>query len=308
MTMSHTRGLFAAGSTLALLLTAFPAGAQGAGAGHEPPVTVQATRVATPPVIDGRLNDESWGMTTPASGFMQQDPDEGRPATEETEIRMMYDDDSLYIGARMFDSQPDQVARRLSKRDEEGDADHISIYLDTMHDHQTGFIFRVSAAGVQRDQVLYNDSWTDQTWDGVWHSAVSTDERGWSAELRIPLSQLRFSAGDKKTWGLNVERFIRRKNETDWLALVKKSENGIASRMAHFTGIDGVNPKRHLELLPYTAARSEFIAPDKKDNPFNDGSRVLASGGLDLKYGVTSTSRSTRRSTRTSARWKSIRR
>jgi hypothetical protein len=281
---------------LVLTLLASPADAQPPGPstllrpamGHEPRAAVRAFRAATPPVIDGRLTDEPWGLTTPVSGFTQLDPDEGRPATEQTEIRMLYDDDALYIGARMFDSQPELVARRLSKRDEYPDADRVSIYLDTMHDHQTGFVFHVSASGVQRDQVLYNDSWTDQTWDGVWHSAVSTDEQGWVAELRIPLSQLRFAAGDRPTWGLNVERFVHRKNETTWLELVRKGENGIASRMAHFTGMDSMRPKRHLELLPYTAARAEFIAPEETGDPFNDGSRMLASGGLDLKYGVTS--------------------
>jgi hypothetical protein len=288
MTSMGIRTLHTTGWTLAALLSTLPASAQGSGGGHEPRVRVQATRVAAPPVIDGRLNEESWAACTPVSGFTQQDPDEGQPATEQTEIRLLYDDDSLYIGARMADSEPSLIARRLSKRDEEGDADRISIYLDTMHDHQTGFIFRLSAAGVQRDQVLYNDSWTDQTWDGVWHAAVATDAQGWTAEMRIPLSQLRFAAGARQTWGINVERFVRRKNETDWLELVKKSENGIASRMAHIIGIDGVKPTRHLELLPYTAARTEFIAPDKDGNPFNDGSRMLASAGLDMKYGLTS--------------------
>ena len=270
------------------LLVAAVADAQEPGARHAPRASVIAQRAATPPVIDGTLTDESWALAAPVSGFTQLDPDEGVPATEQTEIRLLYDDDALYVAARMFDSEPGQVARRLSKRDEEPDADRISIYLDTMHDHQTGFVFRVSASNVQRDQILYNDSWTDQTWDGVWHSAVSVDAEGWCAEMRIPLSQLRFAGSDRQTWGVNVERFVRRKNETSWLELVRKSENGIASRMAHFTGIDSVRPKRTLELLPYTAARSEFIAPDKAGNPFNDGSRVLASAGIDVKYGVTS--------------------
>ena len=270
------------------LFLARPAGAQEPGPTHEPRSLVTATRTADSPVVDGRLTDESWSRATPVSGFTQQDPDEGRPATEQTEVRMLYDDDALYVAARMFDHEPAMVARRLSKRDEEPDADRISLYLDTMHDHQTGFVFRVSASGVQRDQIVYNDTWTDQTWDGVWDSAVSTDAQGWCAEIRIPLSQLRFADTDRQTWGVNVERFIRRRNETNWLELVPKNQNGLASRMAHFTGIDGMRPKRHLELLPYTAARGEFIAPDEAGNPFNDGSRMAAAGGLDLKFGITS--------------------
>jgi hypothetical protein len=278
----------ATGLLLTLLFAAPAAAQQPPRADHEPRAMVVAARAAAAPVIDGTLTDEAWAVATPVSGFTQLDPDEGLPATERTEIRMLYDDVSLYVAARMFDSEPDRVARRLSRRDESPDADRISVYLDTMHDHKTGFMFQVSASGVQRDQVLFNDSWTDQTWDGVWDSAVSNDGEGWCAEMRIPLSQLRFAGGDRQTWGVNVERYIQRKNETAWLELVPKNENGLASRMAHFTGIDGVQPKRHLELLPYTAARTEFIAPDDEDNPFNDGSRTLASAGLDLKYGVTS--------------------
>ncbi|MCC7415523.1 MAG: carbohydrate binding family 9 domain-containing protein [Acidobacteria bacterium] len=287
MPIARHRGCVA-GWTLGAVLAASPGAPQPLAAGHEPRASLSAARAAAPPVIDGRLTDEQWAMAVPLSGFTQQDPDEGQPATANTEVRVLYDDDSLYIAVRMFDDDPARVSTRLSKRDEEPDADRISIYLDPMHDHQTGFVFSVSASGVQRDQVLYNDSWTDGTWDAVWDSGASVDAQGWCAEVRIPLSQLRFTAAPRQTWGMNVERFIRRKNETDWLELVRKSESGVASRMAHLSGVDGIAPKRHLELRPYTAARSELIAPEDGGDPFNDGSRMFASGGLDLKYGLTS--------------------
>ena len=141
---------------------------------------------------------------------------------------------------------------------------------------------------MQHDAVLYNDTWDDSSWDSVWDSAVSVDDQGWTAELRIPLSQLRFTFGERQTWGVNAMRFIRRKNERAWLELVPKNENGLASRMAHLTGLDGLRPKRHLELLPYTAARAEFVQPARVGNPFNDGSRAFAAAGIDLKWGVTS--------------------
>jgi hypothetical protein len=256
-------------------------------AGHSP-LGVVASRTASPPAIDGRLTDECWQLAAPARGLRQINPDEGEPATEETEIRVLFDDSAIYVAARMFDKDAQEISRRLSKRDDDADADRISIYLDPMHDHLTGAVFRVSASGVQDDSVLYNDTWSDGAWDAVWHSAVSADDQGWSAELRIPFSQLRFAAGDHQTWGLNVERFIRRKNETDWLELVPKKESGTVSRMAHLSGLDGIRPKRVLELLPYTAARSEFVQPPTSGNPFNDGSRTFASAGLDLKWGVTS--------------------
>jgi hypothetical protein len=141
---------------------------------------------------------------------------------------------------------------------------------------------------VQQDAILYNDTWWDNTWDAVWQSQVSMDEDGWSAELRIPLSQLRFPAAAQQTWGFNVERYIKRKNENAWLEMVPKKESGTASRMLHLTGLDGIQPKRRLELMPYTAGRAEFITPGKVGNPFNDGSRVFGSAGLDLKWGLTS--------------------
>src|SRR5439155_4819925 len=131
----------------------------------------------------------------------------------------------------------------------------------------------VSAAGSQRDSIISNDTNTDSSWDGVWEAAVSIDDEGWSAELRIPLSQLRFLKSDHQTWGFNVERFIYRKNEKDWFELVPKKENGLASRMANLIDIDGIEPHRALEIVPYTVFRSEFVKPPLPGDPFNDGSR-----------------------------------
>lgn len=252
------------------------------------PAEVVAARTQQPLQIDGRLNDAAWEQAQPASGFTQRDPNEGKPATERTDVRVLYDDTALYIGARMYDRNPGQIARRLSRRDDDPDSDWITIYLDPMHDRLTGALFRVSAANVQGDAVIYNDSWTDWTWDAVWDSAVSIDDDGWSAELRIPLSQLRFAVRDPQTWGINIARFVRRVNETSWLEMVPKNESGLASRMVNLVGLDGLAPERHMELLPYTAARGEFIAPPGAGDPFNDGARGFAAAGLDMKYGLTS--------------------
>ena len=268
-----------------LCLTSIAAAGQEPGA---PDRDVRAARTAQAPAIDGKLTEESWALALPAGDFTQRDPDEGKAPSERTEVRFLYDDGALYVGARMFDSEPSRITRRLSTRDNGADADVLSLYLDPMHDKLTGAIFRVSAANVQQDQVLYNDTWTDGTWDAVWESAVSIDETGWSAEIRIPLSQLRFPGGDQQTWGVNVERHIRRKNESAWLEMVPKSQSGLASRMRNLTGLDGLRPTKRLELLPYAAARNEFIAPRRVGNPFNDGSRGFASAGLDMKWGVSS--------------------
>jgi len=252
---------------------------------------LRATRITAPPVplvIDGRLSEEAWSHAEVAERFTQRDPEEGKPATERTEIRIVYDADALYVGARMHDSEPARITRRLSNRDVlDTEADRLMIYLDPRHDRRTGVEFWISAAGVQRDAVISNDTFEDTSWDAVWTSAVAFDNQGWSAELRIPYSQLRFNEGQSQTWGLNVARFIQRKNETSWLELVPKNENGLASRMMQLTGLDGIHPARRLELAPYAAARQEFVEPGKTGDPFNDGARMFGSVGLDVKAGVT---------------------
>lgn len=248
--------------------------------------SVQAARTPEAIRVDGRLDDAGWKQAAPATEFRQRDPDEGKPATERTELRVVYDDEALYVGFRLYDGEPQRIVRRLSRRDDSSDADHVRLYLDPRLDHQTGAQFQVTAAGVQSDSVIFNDSWDDDSWDAVWESAVSVDEQGWSVELRIPFSQLRFSAGDTQTWGINASRFIQRKNESDWLELVPKKESGLASRMAHVSGLDGLKPRRALSVLPYAVGRGEYVAPGG-GNPFNDGSRHFGGFGADLKYGIT---------------------
>ena len=250
--------------------------------------TVQAVRVATAPRIDGHLDDEAWQAVTPATEFTQRDPDEGQPATERTEMRVVYDDAALYVGVRLHDREAGRIVRRLSRRDDFPDADRFTVYFDPHHDHLTGAMFTVSAAGSQADAIVYNDTWEDNSWDAVWDAAVSTDTEGWTVEMRIPFSQLRFPRAERDAWGINAARFIQRRNESDWLQLVPKKENGLASRMAHLTGVQGLRPPRQFEVVPYTVGRAEFIEPDAPGDPFNDGSRLFAGLGADLKYGLSS--------------------
>ena len=245
-------------------------------------LTLRAVRTTDPPTIDGRLSDESWAQAPVADRFTQRDPNEGQAATERTEIRVLYDDDALYVGARLYDTEPARISRRVTARDEHPDADYVTILLDPRHDHRTGVTFTVTAAGSQHDTVISNDTFQDESWNAVWISAVSQDGQGWSAELRIPFSQLRFNAGERQTWGFNVSRFIRRKNETVWLEFWPKNDDGLASRMMHLTSLDGIRPRRRLELAPYTAVRQELVEAEDGD-PFNDGARVFGSIGLDVK-------------------------
>ena len=244
--------------------------------------TLRAIRTTEAPTIDGRLSDEVWSRAPVADRFTQRDPNEGQPASERTEIRVLYDDDNLYVAARLYDTDAARISRRITARDEEPDADCVTIFLDPRHDHLTGVTFTVTAAGSQSDGVLSNDTFQDSSWNAVWASAVSHDGQGWSAELRIPFSQLRFNAGERQTWGFNISRYIRRKNETAWLEFWPKNDNGLASRMMHLTGLDGVHPRRRLEVAPYMALRQELVEA-KDGDPFNDGARVFGSIGLDLK-------------------------
>jgi hypothetical protein len=236
--------------------------------------------------VDGRLDEVAWAAAAVADVFLQRDPNEGEPATERTELRILYDDSAFYVGARLHDGDADRIIRQLSRRDVVAETDTFSLYLDPHHDHRSGVVFEVSAAGVQRDAALDDDILEDVTWDAVWSSAVAVDESGWTVEMRIPFSQLRFPTTPGHEWGVNARRVIHRKAEEAWLALVPKNETGLASRMAHLEGIDDVAPGKHLELLPYVSGRAEYIAPDSPGDPFNDGSRLFGSAGLDLKYGV----------------------
>jgi hypothetical protein len=269
-----------------MLFLAGPASAQ-TGPSHQAVPLVHSVRAAGPIVVDGLLNDEVWLRAQAVTSFTQREPDEGKPVSEATEMRIAFDDNALYVAATMHDREPGRIARQLARRDQNAEADSFSIFLDPHHDHVTGSTFSVSAAGVQRDATIYNDSWTDDSWDAVWESAVRVDATGWSAEIRIPYSQLRFPKAAQLTFGINAMRYIQRRKEEAWLVHVPKTENGLASRMGHLDGLDGVAPRRTVELIPYVVSRAEYVEPEAGD-PFNDGARGFAGTGVDLKYRMTS--------------------
>jgi hypothetical protein len=245
-----------------------------------------AVRASGPVALDGRLDEPAWLSAPAAAGFLQRDPDQGQPATEATELRLLFDDHALYVGARLADGEAGAIVRQLSRRDAVAEADTFTLYLDPHRDRRTGVVLQVSAAGVQRDAAIYDDNFEDDTWDAVWESAVSIDEGGWSVELRVPFSQLRFPTTPGHAWGVNARRVVYRKNESSWLELVPKNESGLASRMAGLEGIEGIEPGRHVELLPYMSGRAEYVAPASPADPFNDGSRYFGGAGLDFRYGL----------------------
>lgn len=257
--------------------------------GRTPPVASAARVQGQPPHIDGRLDDAAWDATPPVTDFTQNVPHDGDPATERTEVRFLYDDEAIYVAARMFDSEPNGVRTQLGRRDADLQSDALTVAFDSYHDHRTVFRFNVNPSGVKADLLASDDnSWGDSSWDPVWEVATRRDSLGWTAELRIPLSQLRFQHAATQVWGVNVARWIQRKAERDVWAWSSQTDRGYASFFGHLFGLENLPQPRRLELLPYATAREERIPPAVSGDPFNDGSVEVGSVGLDLKYGLAS--------------------
>jgi hypothetical protein len=254
-----------------------------------PSSRVEATRVTRGPTLDGRLTEPFWATAPSVPQLVQRDPDEGRPASERTVVRLVYDATALYIGARLFDRDPIGIARQLARRDVSAPSDELRILLDTYHDRRTAFQFAVTAAGVRLDKVIGDDGgYEDASWDPVWQAVTAVDSLGWTAEIRIPFSQLRFSPASQLVWGIQVVRWIQRKNELASYPFVPKTETGVASRFADLDGLRDIVARRRTELLPYAVSRGQFHRPDHPGNPLDDGRTMFNGAGMDLKVGVTS--------------------
>ncbi|MDW7760659.1 MAG: DUF5916 domain-containing protein [Acidobacteriota bacterium] len=247
---------------------------------------IQAVRTDDPIVIDGRLEEIVW-QREGVNGFTQNDPKDGEPATETTEVWIAYDDKAVYVAAFCRDSEPDRILGRLGRRDVAVDSDWFYFYVDPYYDRRSGYAFAVNPSNSIRDAVLSNDVDQDFSWDGVWEWKAAVHDNGWSVEMRIPFDQLRFSSRDEYVWGVNFRRVVKRKNETASLVWVPKSEPAHVSRFARLEGIGDISPGRHLEVVPYVTGRSQF-QPAEPGNPFRTGHRFLGNAGLDLKAGLKS--------------------
>jgi hypothetical protein len=236
--------------------------------------------------IDGVPDEPDWRGARVFSGFTQQEPVEGAPVEQDTEVRVLFGEDAIWIAARMWDPEPEGIVRRLTRRDAHGDFDQFSVHLDPNLDGLTGYRFAVSAANVQTDSYMYNDDQMDVAWDAVWSSAVSIDEHGWTAELRIPLSQIRYeSSSDAQTWGVNFFRRRVASNERSYYSLVSRLRSGMVSQMARMEGVRVARPSRRFEVRPY-AVSSLHRGPVADGDPFFDGSAAAGRVGLDLSYGL----------------------
>ncbi|MFQ5568102.1 MAG: DUF5916 domain-containing protein [Rhodothermales bacterium] len=248
---------------------------------------VQAMRRELDLSVDGRLDEAAWQQAPVIDGFLQREPVEGAEPTERTVVRILYDDEAIYIGARMFDTAPDSIIARLGRRDAQLDSDMFGFFIDPYLDRRTGFYFAINAAGTLMDGVLMNDDWDDDTWDGVWQGKVKVDDEGWTAEMRIPYSQLRFHKSDSYTWGINFRRDISRKNEQIYLVYTPRKESGFVSRFVDLVGIEHIKPPRQLEVTPYITSQAAFTDA-AEGNPFDDGSTFTPDFGADFKVGLTS--------------------
>ena len=248
-------------------------------------ILVHAVRLDQPIVIDGVLSEAVWHNDSAFSNFKQSDPNQGAPATERTEVRVAYDDQAIYIGARMYDASPDSIMPILARRDQYPIADWFGVFIDGYHDQRTGNLFALSAGGSVIDGVLYNDDWNDLSWDGVWEGKAHIDEKGWTAEMRIPYSQLRFRDDKKQVWGIDFQRDIGRRRENDYLVYTPRSQSGFVSRFGELVGLDDLNPPGRVEVLPYLTEKGEYTHPSAND-PFNSGSRYSPGAGVDFKLGL----------------------
>ncbi len=250
-----------------------------------PRMTVHAVHTTEPIVLDGVLSESVWANDDGISTFTQRDPEEGAPATQKTVVHVAYDDAALYIGAQCFDTAPDSMVVRLSRRDANWDSDMFFCFIDPYYDKLSGFYFGLDAAGTLYDGTLYNDEWNDQLWDGVWEGKVHRDNQGWSAEMRIPFSQLRFQQKDHYVWGINFRRNIARRNENDFIVFTPKNGSGFCSRFPDLVGIENINASRQAEILPYVTTRAEYSSHTPND-PFNSGSKYTPRLGADFKLGI----------------------
>jgi hypothetical protein len=250
--------------------------------------TLTAVKCSHAPLIDGDLSDPSWQTAPVASNFIQSSPAYGFSVSANTEVKILYDDEAIYVGAYMYDD-PAMIRKQLTARDgeQQQDVDYFSVFLDTYNDNQNGFQFLVTSANVQTDARLTPTvsvgfgQFGDKTWDAVWESQVKMQKDGWSVELRIPYISLRFAKKDIQTWGLQFLRYMRRNSEQDFWNNVDPNVSGFVNQFGKYTELKNIQPPLRLSFYPYLQTG---VRVNEKGNDL--GTQWLRSGGLDVKYGI----------------------
>ncbi|MDQ3766677.1 MAG: carbohydrate binding family 9 domain-containing protein, partial [Actinomycetota bacterium] len=254
--------------------------------------SLQARAVVSAIVVDGRLDESAWAEAEPASDFLQFEPSEGAPASQRSEVRVLYGPSTLYVGAMLYDTDTSAIERTLGRRDGFNRADWFVVSIDSYLDRRTAHVFAVNAAGVQFDAVEEDGrggppgpQGMDASWDAIWSSAVRIASEGWVVEMAIPYSMLRFPRADTQTWGIQFSRHIPRLGEESQWPLVPRGErSNQVARFGNLTGITGIAPRRNLQLRPYTLARVQ--TRESADRPGEtDGDGELDLGG-DVKLGL----------------------
>ena len=243
-------------------------------------IEMKINSIETAPKIDGDLSDEIWQNQPIATNFVQTQPKPNKPGNNETEVKMVYDDEAVYIAARMYERNPDSINNFLTERDDFGNADWFIIVFNTYLDGINGEGFGVTPAGVQVD-IKYSFDGESSAWDAVWESATQIDEFGWTAEIKIPYSALRFPETDVQTWGVNFGRETRRIRERTWWNFINPAIGGFFTQAGLIKGIENITPPVRLAFFPYTSAYVEHNSADggSTSSSFN--------GGMDVKYGLT---------------------
>lgn len=237
-------------------------------------------------VIDGRLDELTWQNAKWNEGFYMYFPYDNKSPSEETRFAILYDDDYVYVAIKAFDSDPSSISKRLTRRDEL-DGDYIGIQFDSYNDLQTAYGFSVSAAGTKRDMFISKDgSKRDESWDPIWWVKTSITDEGWEAEMKIPFSQLRFVNNYEQTWGVQVERYVYRHQETSLWNPKKRNDPGWVHHYGKMNGLVNIQPKKVCDFNPYIVG--SFDSYEKEEgNPFADGSDFDGNIGLDGKIGLT---------------------
>lgn len=284
--MSRSSGLLAL-----WILVSPPLWAQGSdprpsGAPHK---QVVATRASGGGVkLDGRLDDPPWRDARWIRDFTQKMPKEGAPPSDSMRIAIVYDEDALYVGARMYSKNPSRIQAPLSRRDNTTQADHLWVSFDTYHDRRTAYSFGVTASGVRMDfyHPRDNEYDIDIGFDPVWEAKAVIDSLGWTTEMRIPFSQLRFNHQPVQVWGFNADHWNPATSEDVFWIPVPTNQTGWSSWMGELVGIEGIKPSRRLELLPYSAANATVTGNRDPADRFDDGRNLEARAGADVKVGL----------------------
>jgi hypothetical protein len=244
------------------------------------------TRISSLPRIDGRLDDACWlNEGYWSENYIQQMPREGDAPSQRTCFKILYDDEYIYAAIRAYDNQPDKIDFRPAKRDDFA-GDIVGICFDSYYDHRTGFEFDLSASGGKTDLILSNDGW-DMNWNAVWEGKTSLEDSAWTAEMRIPFSQLRYGNKQEQVWGLHAWRWINRNLEEDQWQLIPRDTPAVLSELGTLTGLKDLKRKGRVELMPYMVGGMRSSEPEA-GNPFSIRRKAIASAGIDGKVGITS--------------------